>query len=266
MIKKTVLFFFIAYFISWSLYFLYGSSEGTFIGYLIKFGFTISGIIMLVLTKDRVSFRRILSYFYSVKSLKFLWIGLLPLVAYLLSALLSVPTESLSLNHDNSLQEWIYTIGFSSSSGILFYMFFRGGLGEEIGLRGYLLPLLLQHIKPLKAALIIGVFWALWHYPIWISQGFVIVAVLTLAVLAWSVIFTYVFLKTKSLWVVIFLHATSNSGDEIIEFIFPHLAGFDWELYYVLFIIITGVILCFFVNKLELETLDISLKNPKPTD
>jgi membrane protease YdiL (CAAX protease family) len=252
LIKKTILFFFIAYSISWSLFYLFGSSEGTIIGYIMKFGFTISGILMLIFTKDQISFKRILSYLTNVKSLKYIWIGFLPLLAYGLSAFISVPIESLSLNLTSSFSEWIYTIGFSSSSGILFYMLFRGGLGEEIGLRAYLLPLLLNQLKPLKASLIIGVFWALWHYPIWFSQGFLIVSLLTIVVLAWSVIFTYVFLKTKSLWVVIVIHATNNSGDDIIEFIFPHVTTFDWELYYIVFVVVIGIVLSLYVNKLDL--------------
>lgn len=252
MVKKTILFFSLAFTISWSLYFIYAPSEGAFLDYVIKFGFTISGVLMLLFTKDQISFKRILSYLTDVKSLKFIWIGLLPLLVYGLSAFISVPAESLNINRSSSFSEWLYTIGFSSSSGIFFYMLFRGGFGEEVGLRAYLLPLLLDYLKPLKASLIIGVFWAIWHYPIWISQGLLIVIVLSIVVLAWSIIFTYVFLKTKNLWVVVFLHATGNCGDDIIESIFPEISAFNWELYYIGFVAIIGLVLSFYVNKLKL--------------
>lgn len=219
-----------------------------------KFSFTISGILMLIITQDNGSYKNIFYYFTNIKSLKFIWVGFLPLIAYLLSASLSVPVDSLSLNVNSSYRDYIYIIGFSSSSGILFYMFFRGGFGEEIGLRGYILPLLLEHIKPLRASMIIGLFWAIWHYPVWIHRGILVLVILTLVVLAWSVIFTYVFLKTKSLWIVILLHSTNNSGDDIIEFTFPQISNFDWELYYTLLIVISGIVLSFYVNKLRLET------------
>jgi len=42
----------------------------------------------------------------------------------------------------------------------------QGGLLEELGWRGYALPLLTRAMrKPLPAALVVGVFWTFWHFP-----------------------------------------------------------------------------------------------------
>ncbi len=41
----------------------------------------------------------------------------------------------------------------------------QGGLLEELGWRGYALPLMLKRYSPLAAALTVGVAWALWHLP-----------------------------------------------------------------------------------------------------
>lgn len=38
-------------------------------------------------------------------------------------------------------------------------------LGEEIGWRGYLYTLLWQRLGPVKATLVVGAAWGLWHYP-----------------------------------------------------------------------------------------------------
>jgi membrane protease YdiL (CAAX protease family) len=40
-----------------------------------------------------------------------------------------------------------------------------GPLGEEFGWRGFALPRLLKHRRPLAAALILGVIWWAWHLP-----------------------------------------------------------------------------------------------------
>ena len=44
-------------------------------------------------------------------------------------------------------------------------------LGEDAGWRGYLLPKLLEFMKPWKAVLLTGVIWGLWHAPV-IACGF----------------------------------------------------------------------------------------------
>jgi membrane protease YdiL (CAAX protease family) len=41
-----------------------------------------------------------------------------------------------------------------------------GGLFEENGWRGFALPLLLQSFSPLKATVILGLLWGVWHFPV----------------------------------------------------------------------------------------------------
>lgn len=44
--------------------------------------------------------------------------------------------------------------------------FNQGGLLEELGWRGYAWPVLVRHLRdPLRCALLLGVAWALWHFP-----------------------------------------------------------------------------------------------------
>ncbi|MGE7094194.1 CPBP family intramembrane glutamic endopeptidase [Lysinibacillus sp. NPDC048646] len=74
----------------------------------------------------------------------------------------------------NSEVDSIFTI---SSWGMLIYFFFKnllsGPLGEEIGWRGFAQIELQKKHSPLKASIIIGFWWGMWHLPIWFTTGFV---------------------------------------------------------------------------------------------
>jgi membrane protease YdiL (CAAX protease family) len=52
-----------------------------------------------------------------------------------------------------------------------FAMFFLGALAEEIGWQGYAYPRLRKHHSALSAAVMIGVFWALWHVVPFVLSG-----------------------------------------------------------------------------------------------
>jgi len=56
--------------------------------------------------------------------------------------------------------------------GLATNLSFGGSLGEEPGWRGTWLPRLLLRHGPLAASLVISFWWALWHAPIDLSQGF----------------------------------------------------------------------------------------------
>jgi membrane protease YdiL (CAAX protease family) len=47
-----------------------------------------------------------------------------------------------------------------------FIVFFGGGLNEEPGWRGLVVPRMQQRFSPLIAGLIIGVIWSVWHFPL----------------------------------------------------------------------------------------------------
>lgn len=64
-----------------------------------------------------------------------------------------------------------------TSWGMLIYFFAKnflaGPLGEELGWRGFAQIELQKRHSPLKASLIIGFWWGMWHLPIWFTTGFV---------------------------------------------------------------------------------------------
>jgi uncharacterized protein len=56
---------------------------------------------------------------------------------------------------------------------LLFYIiqFLSGPTGEEPGWSGFALPRLLTRHSPLRAGLLLGIMWALWHIPLWPLRG-----------------------------------------------------------------------------------------------
>jgi membrane protease YdiL (CAAX protease family) len=90
-------------------------------------------------------------------------------------------------------------------------------LGEEIGWRGFLVPQLAQITTFTKTALISGIIWAVWHYPIFLLPNFqntfdtwYSLSCFTLMVINLSFITAWLRLRSGSLWATAFLHATHN--------------------------------------------------------
>jgi len=70
-----------------------------------------------------------------------------------------------------------------------------GGLGEELGWRGFALPVLERRWSPLIAGLLIGLVWLVWHIPAYLldpASQEMSFAVFGAFVLASSVVLTYV--------------------------------------------------------------------------
>ncbi len=99
---------------------------------------------------------------------------------------------------------------------LLIYVFFLGGGQEEPGWRGYALPYLLTKYSPLSSSLILGVFWVMWHLPLFFlpdaAQASIPFGWYVLNGIALSVIFTYLFCSTSgSVPLAMLLHAGVNA-------------------------------------------------------
>ena len=55
--------------------------------------------------------------------------------------------------------------------GLAILIIFTGATGEELGWRGFALPLLQTRFSALASSLIIGLWWAFWHVPGWIIMN-----------------------------------------------------------------------------------------------
>ena len=190
-----------------------------------SFGPTIAGIIVLYLLSGTGGLKELWS---RLRDWKFpvKWYGFILffpaamimaafLVHYILGG--SIPT----LNLMESLPMIIPTF--------LLVLFLGGPLNEEFGWRGFMLPRLLTTKEPFTASMILGVIWAIWHLPLfWIagaSQEGIPVSWVLLQVMALSVIFTWVYKRTRgSLLVALIFHGALNTTGVFLP-ILPEQAG-----------------------------------------
>jgi membrane protease YdiL (CAAX protease family) len=84
-----------------------------------------------------------------------------------------------------------------------------GGL-EEPGWRGFGLPLLQKRLSPIRATLVLGLVWGVWHVPILGPLGFVVPMVL-------AFFYTVLWNRTHSVLLCIVLHASfTPAQDQLI--------------------------------------------------
>ena len=86
-------------------------------------------------------------------------------------------------------------------------------LGEEPGWRGYLLPKMLERFRTLPATLLLFPVWWLWHLPFFLGRpefGLPQFFGFGLGILAASVWLTFLWERTRSIFVAVLWHAVLN--------------------------------------------------------
>lgn len=90
-------------------------------------------------------------------------------------------------------------------------------LGEEIGWRGFLVPNLAKVLGFGGTALLSGVVWAVWHFPVMLLADYhgrggiaYSLTIFTIAVVADSFLYAWLRLRSGSLWPCVLLHASFN--------------------------------------------------------
>lgn len=172
--------------------------------------------------------------------------SLLALVLFPALVLISVPIDSL-LNRQPILAHSFPDVSLALIGLVivkfLYQFFFFNATGEETGWRGFALPRLQAHTSPLLAALIIGVFWATWHFPLWQVEGQPVSTLEFLVVmysshLLFSVLIVWICNRAGgSILVAGFAHAATNTVQAFIQ-----LQNI-WSLYLTLLIAVLVLIL-----------------------
>ncbi|MGX9758304.1 CPBP family intramembrane glutamic endopeptidase [Clostridioides difficile] len=135
-----------------------------------------------------------------------------------------------------------------SSWGAFIYLFlknlFAGSLGEELGWRGFVQNELQKKYSPLRASVIIGFWWGMWHLPIWFTTGFAgidlikyIIFFMT-AIISISIIMATFYNLNKNLLIPIIIH-------QLFNFLIGIISGSLIELikYYAILYLVVAIIL-----------------------
>jgi membrane protease YdiL (CAAX protease family) len=90
-------------------------------------------------------------------------------------------------------------------------------LGEEIGWRGLLVPELTEVTSFGKASILVGIIWAMWHYPAIIFADYrseaplwFQLSLITLVVFGYSVLTAWLRLRARSIWPAVLWHGAHN--------------------------------------------------------
>lgn len=106
---------------------------------------------------------------------------------------------------------------------LLLLQILTSGLAEEPGWRDFALPRMQTRYGPLPGTLLLGVLWAGWHLPLFVTTWSmngpkpVEIALFVVAAVAMSIVITWVFNHTReSLPVAILIHASNNAVFEVV--------------------------------------------------
>lgn len=208
------IYFFITYLISWS---IWAAGFNFMPDYLITattilgaFGPMVSALILLKLSDDKYELKSWMNSRFNIK-INYIW--------YLLGGII-IPISIAIIHHLIYLMlggksgivistEWFGYFIFLITTSLL------SGGNEEPGWRGYITPILMNKYNPIIANVIVGIFWALWHIPLYLQNGWSgsqqPLIWLILYAVPLSIILTWLFYKSRlSIVPVMLLHAGTN--------------------------------------------------------
>ncbi len=124
-------------------------------------------------------------------------------------------------------------------------------LWEEIGWRGFLLPVLQEKHTPLKASIIIGFVWGLWHLPIYLAlnpygdKTIIYFLFMFIGCFALSIIESWLYNSTKgSLFICILFHNAINTS---AAYFYDNLKGEEFRPFIILIalLVVAAISICF---------------------
>ncbi|MES2674002.1 MAG: type II CAAX endopeptidase family protein [Pseudomonadota bacterium] len=175
----------------------------------------------------------------------FKWFGLILFVWPIINALAlgiywSVGGELGSVNY--GLLPWIPAVYLVS--------LFLGPLAEELGWRGFALPILYKKYGFFQSSILLGVIWAMWHAPLfWAATGTAIsgfpvtvamILIFILGTTGTNIIYTWLYKNTQGgAFVGVLAHLSTNATGTISLMLFQDISVGNRQVIYYYFIAVT---------------------------
>ncbi|MHA2430946.1 MAG: CPBP family glutamic-type intramembrane protease [Promethearchaeota archaeon] len=205
----------------------------------------LSALIVIRITEGKAGLQNFFRHLIKVK-VKFYWyliVFFFPIIAYI------IPKLFLLLNGNTIQDVFIDKISWNISWIVIFDLSIAG-IQEEPGWRGYAVPKLNVKFNPIITSFIIGILWAFWHFNFYWSgvRSISSFPEFLFLVIILSIIYTWIYINTESIPLVIIFHAMHN----VCAGIFTDFPGtFFIALVYLFFVI---VILIKFSLKMRIKT------------
>ena len=130
-----------------------------------------------------------------------------------------------------------------------FVQLIAGPLGEEPAYRGFALPYMQGEYGVVRAGLITGVVWGVWHLPLWMISGYKGLDLLSycvafmVSIVSCSVVMSVIYEKHKNIWYAVLIHQMVNFSLDILY------TGDLLEIFipFALLYFVTAVFVCYFV-------------------
>ena len=171
--KQLFIYFGLSYLISWIIWLpLYGPAFGLtnlptvpFLHAIGALGPLIASLITTWIFLKKQGLKNILKKCFQIKPLIYFAIALFsPFILAIMASVLSYFIDKTPLN----LSGLLLTKEFPQFSFLTFFIYnlIFFGFGEEAGWRGFALPRLQNKLNALSASIVLTLFWALWHLPL----------------------------------------------------------------------------------------------------
>ena len=186
--------------------------------YMFSFGPTVAGLLVTALVGGRAGLADLLRRAAKVR-IPPAWIArilLLPLALAAAAVPLGLVMGGLQPLH------YDFLVPLSLLPALLAYMLVFTGLAEEVGWRGYALPALQRRHTAERSSWILGIAWGLWHLPAIMYVPFLrgeltpalailLLSGLTVGVVGWTIVLTWIYNNTQSVFWIIMLHGWNNT-------------------------------------------------------